>query len=124
MSGCKRCGGAGRRAYASTAVWRGGMGGASITEAVCDGCWGSGDEAAPGPNLRKQEAEAAAEWRRRYREDAAFRWKERARRFARRAYNHRENYRSLIKYQLNPMRDEIARLNAEVARLSVLVTRP
>lgn len=40
---CKRCRGAGVRAYGSTATWRGGVGGQAITSDVCDGCWGSGD---------------------------------------------------------------------------------
>lgn len=43
---CDRCGGAGVRAYGSTATWHGGVGGQMITSAVCDKCWGSGDEVA------------------------------------------------------------------------------
>ena len=39
---CSRCGGAGGRTYASTATWRGGIGGQSLTWDVCDSCWGSG----------------------------------------------------------------------------------
>lgn len=52
---CMRCGGAGRRAYGSTSTWRGGIGGAAITEDVCDACWGTGDDARHGVNLRALE---------------------------------------------------------------------
>lgn len=50
---CIRCHGTGQRAYANTTTWRGGIGGQMVTEDTCDRCWGSGDEANPGPNLRK-----------------------------------------------------------------------
>lgn len=50
---CPTCGGAGTRAYGSTATWRGGVGGQMITTSVCDKCWGSGDRHRPGANLRK-----------------------------------------------------------------------
>lgn len=50
---CSKCQGFGRRAYASTATWHGGMGGAMITSDVCDVCWGSGDAERPWTNLRK-----------------------------------------------------------------------
>ena len=49
---CERCEGSGSRCYATTAVWRGGVGGASLTVAVCDACWGSGDAERPWANLR------------------------------------------------------------------------
>lgn len=39
---CPRCGGAGTLAYSSTATWRGGAGGSTITTDVCATCWGSG----------------------------------------------------------------------------------
>lgn len=45
-SACRRCDGAGVRAYGSTATWRGGIGGQSFTSDVCDGCWGSGSRSA------------------------------------------------------------------------------
>lgn len=57
MSQCSRCSGAGVRAYGDTSTWRRGMGGQSVTEDVCDRCWGTGHEDRPGPNLRKVEEE-------------------------------------------------------------------
>lgn len=57
---CVECGGAGRRLYASTSTWHGGMGGSAMTTDTCDLCWGSGDAANPGPDLRKPR-EAAEE---------------------------------------------------------------
>ena len=50
---CKSCGGAGIRAYGSTATWHGGIGGAAITNDVCDQCWGSGDAERPWPSHRR-----------------------------------------------------------------------
>ena len=50
---CTSCGGSGRRAYASTATWHGGIGGQAITGGVCDKCWGSGDKMRPGYDQRK-----------------------------------------------------------------------
>lgn len=50
---CQKCNGSGKRAYPSTAVWAGGIGGASITSSVCDGCWGSGDADKPWPSWRE-----------------------------------------------------------------------
>lgn len=49
---CKACGGAGNRAYGSTATWRGGIGGQAITSDVCDSCWGTGDAHRKGADLR------------------------------------------------------------------------
>ncbi len=54
---CKDCGGSGKKMYASTATWRGGIGGSALTEAVCDKCWGSGNVHRPW--LSHREAEAA-----------------------------------------------------------------
>lgn len=54
---CPDCAGWGVQAYASTATWRGGVGGQAITTGVCDRCWGSGDATKPGANLRALEAE-------------------------------------------------------------------
>lgn len=51
---CPACGGEGKRLYNSTATWRGGHGGQSMTTDICDRCWGSGDERIPGPDLRAQ----------------------------------------------------------------------
>jgi hypothetical protein len=53
---CKSCDGIGSKLYASTAVWRYGIGGAAMTRAVCDKCWGSGDHNKPWADLRKLEA--------------------------------------------------------------------
>lgn len=49
---CGLCGGSGVRVYGSTATWRGGAGGATITTDVCDKCWGSGASNRPWLNLR------------------------------------------------------------------------
>ena len=57
---CERCSGSGARAYASTATWRGGIGGQTITNGVCDACWGSGDRHRPWTDLRKLEREMEA----------------------------------------------------------------
>jgi hypothetical protein len=54
---CPKCDGFGVRAYASTATWRGGMGGSAITDDVCDSCWGSGDAKRPWTDLRKIQAQ-------------------------------------------------------------------
>jgi len=60
---CRACGGTGKRAYGSTATWRAGVGGQMVTEGTCNRCWGSGDEARPGPDLRRQEGlERARAW--------------------------------------------------------------
>jgi len=53
---CPRCGGAGWRCYGSTSTWRGGAGGVTVTDAVCDHCWGSGDANRPWTDLRTLEA--------------------------------------------------------------------
>ena len=50
---CKTCAGAGKRYYSNTSVWRGGMGGASITEGICDACWGTGRTDVTGPDQRE-----------------------------------------------------------------------
>lgn len=50
---CTRCDGSGRRAYGSTATWRGGIGGQTITMDLCDHCWGSGELHRPFRSLRK-----------------------------------------------------------------------
>ena len=49
---CPTCHGSGVVVYASTATWRGGMGGAAMTHDVCDGCWGTGDAHRKGTDLR------------------------------------------------------------------------
>ena len=50
---CLKCDGSGVRAYSTTATWRGGIGGTSITSDVCDSCWGSGDRYRTWTNLRR-----------------------------------------------------------------------
>jgi len=52
---CRECQGSGRKVYGSTALWRGGIGGASMTPGVCDACWGSGSKSHPGVDLRQHE---------------------------------------------------------------------
>ena len=49
---CSECGGSGQKLYSSTATWRGGMGGASMTHDVCDVCWGTGHKDQTGADLR------------------------------------------------------------------------
>jgi len=56
---CDTCGGLGRRAYGSTCTWHGGIGGQTITEDVCDRCWGSGAKDRTGANLKHIEAKMA-----------------------------------------------------------------
>jgi hypothetical protein len=51
---CPTCSGLGGKWYGSTATWRGGIGGAAMTWAVCDECWGSGDQEHAWEDLRKQ----------------------------------------------------------------------
>lgn len=51
-SPCATCRGGGRSIYASTATWRGGIGGCVVTEDVCDVCWGTGDARRRGEDLR------------------------------------------------------------------------
>ncbi len=57
---CSGCSGTGTRTYGSTSTWRHGIGGQSITDDVCDQCWGTGNAARPGPNLRIFHAEQRA----------------------------------------------------------------
>jgi hypothetical protein len=40
---CEYCDGWGVRVYPTTATWRGGIGGATPANDVCNRCWGSGD---------------------------------------------------------------------------------
>jgi len=54
---CQKCGGTGSRTYGSTATWRGGIGGAAMTDDVCDQCWGSGDANRFWTDLRALEAD-------------------------------------------------------------------
>lgn len=49
---CPGCSGLGVKLYGSTATWRGGIGGAAMTNDVCDECWGSGDAERPWPSHR------------------------------------------------------------------------
>jgi len=50
---CPSCSGRGRRAYGSTSIWMGGIGGQQITSGICDECWGSGDTTRKFADLRK-----------------------------------------------------------------------
>lgn len=49
---CKRCSGAGVRAYGDTSTWRKRPGMQMFTSDVCDCCWGSGNSEQPWTNLR------------------------------------------------------------------------
>ena len=53
---CADCGGAGVKMYESTSTWRGGIGGAAMTNDVCDKCWGSGDADSPWYSHREFES--------------------------------------------------------------------
>lgn len=57
---CVKCGGAGRRAYASTSTWHVGTGGSMVTDDVCDRCWGTGDQTKKGADLRRLQAQVEA----------------------------------------------------------------
>ena len=50
---CSSCGGEGMKAYSSTVTWKKGIGGQSITEDVCDKCWGTGRSDITGLNLKE-----------------------------------------------------------------------
>lgn len=50
---CPECGGSGVTDYPNTGAWYSGVGGAVITEAHCDVCWGSGRKGRPWANLRE-----------------------------------------------------------------------
>jgi hypothetical protein len=50
---CSSCGGEGMETYSSTATWKKGIGGQSITEDVCDKCWGTGRSDVQGINLKE-----------------------------------------------------------------------
>lgn len=56
-SECDKCHGRGSRVYPSTAVFWGGIGGASMTRGLCDVCWGSGDKHRTWTDLKKWRAE-------------------------------------------------------------------
>jgi len=51
---CKDCNGSGVKTYGNTSTWRGGLGGAAMTNDVCDKCWGSGVENRKWTNLKLQ----------------------------------------------------------------------
>ena len=59
---CKKCGGTGEYSYPDTATWHRGLGGQSITEDVCDKCWGTGRNDKIGLNLRKERDWGQREW--------------------------------------------------------------
>ena len=56
QSPCPACSGLGVRVYGSTATWRGGIGGQTLTQDVCSYCWGSGDANRKWPSWRHYEA--------------------------------------------------------------------
>lgn len=47
---CPACSGSGYRTYATTGTWRSGAGGMTMTDGVCDKCWGSGHRDKPWPS--------------------------------------------------------------------------
>lgn len=49
---CEKCSGSGVRAYPSTATFRRGVGGSTITSDICDSCWGTGSRSRQGADLR------------------------------------------------------------------------
>ncbi|EHP94848.1 hypothetical protein MetexDRAFT_0193 [Methylorubrum extorquens DSM 13060] len=55
---CKECGGSGIKVYGDTSTWRGGVGGQSLTQDVCDHCWGSGNRLQPWMSHRRLAASA------------------------------------------------------------------
>lgn len=57
---CKECGGSGSKVYGDTSTWRRGVGGQSLTQDVCDHCWGSGNRLAPWPDRRRATASGIA----------------------------------------------------------------
>lgn len=57
---CLKCDGSGVRGYSNGSTWRGGAGAASITEDVCDTCWGTGDRFRTGVDLRRLRDEESA----------------------------------------------------------------
>lgn len=57
---CEGCRGTGVQTYGSTATWRGGVGGQMLTTAVCNRCWGTGDENRRGTSFREIERWKAA----------------------------------------------------------------
>jgi len=50
---CEVCGGSGIRCYGSTATWRGSIGGMTLTNDVCNKCWGSGNADRPWPSHKR-----------------------------------------------------------------------
>lgn len=51
---CLACDGMGIRSYENTSTWRHGAGGQSITNDVCDACWGSGNTFRPWKSWKKE----------------------------------------------------------------------
>jgi DnaJ-class molecular chaperone len=56
---CPECGGNGRKVYASTSTFMGGIGGAAMTDDWCDKCWGTGRSDRAGPNLKEMALKTA-----------------------------------------------------------------
>jgi hypothetical protein len=57
---CSECRGSGIKTYGTSATWRGGSGGMTITTDVCNTCWGNGDAHRPWPSHREIERLRAA----------------------------------------------------------------
>jgi hypothetical protein len=57
---CTECQGSGIKTYGTSATWRGGSGGMTLTTDVCNKCWGSGDANRPWPSHREIERLRAA----------------------------------------------------------------
>jgi hypothetical protein len=55
---CLRCDGFGVYTYGTTSTWRHGVGGMTMTQDVCDRCWGSGRRDIAWPSHREQAARA------------------------------------------------------------------
>jgi DnaJ-class molecular chaperone len=53
---CSRCNGFGTRLYETTGTWRSGSGGMTMTNDVCDKCWGSGRTSVKWPSHRSAPA--------------------------------------------------------------------
>ena len=55
---CNGCDGIGKKVYANTSTYLKGIGGQSMTDDICDECWGSGKSNAPFRNLRELREQA------------------------------------------------------------------
>ncbi len=46
------CSGYGVKTYGDTSTWIGGIGGQTITQGICNKCWGTGDAQRPGTSFK------------------------------------------------------------------------